>query len=85
MTNSREVAYQITKLQLQANEPTEELLKAILDVAPEYPKKYFAPWFKHAHKRVQGIADSSAGPGTEYLLGFLDAAKELGYDIRLVI
>jgi hypothetical protein len=85
MKNSREVAYQITKLQLQADNPTDGLLKAILDVAPDYPKEYLVPWFNNAHRWTLGTPDSGAGPGTDYMLGYLDAAKELDYDISLVI
>lgn len=85
MKNSREIAYQITKLQLQTNNPTDGLLKAIIDVAPDYPQNYLVSWFNNAHKWTRGIPDTGSGPGTDYMLGYLDAVKELGYDISLVV
>jgi len=85
MRYSRETAYKITKLQLQEGEPTEALLHAILEVAPSYPKAYFIPWFKNAHRWTKGIPDAGTGPGTLYILGYLDAAKELGYDIDRIV
>ncbi len=82
---TREIGYQITKLQLAQDEPTEDLLLAIKEVKFDYPDKYLNSWHKNAHKWIKGIQDSGAGPGTQYMLGYLDAIKELGYDINLVV
>lgn len=82
---SREIGYKITKLQLSQGEPTLGLLQAIKKVKPDYPNEYLKPWFKNAHQWRKGIQDSGAGPGTQYMLGYLDAAKEMGFDISLVV
>ncbi len=82
---TREIGYQITKLQLSQDEPTKALLLAIKEVKFDYPDKYLNSWHKNAHKWIKGIQDSGAGPGTQYMLGYLDAVKELGYDINLVV
>lgn len=82
---TRQIAYEITKLQLLQDKPTQGLLQAIKEVKSDYPDKYLNPWFKNAHQWRKGKQDSGAGPGTQYMLGYLDAAKEKEYDISLVV
>jgi len=82
---TREVSKKITKLYLTNKKMTEGLKQTILEVAPNYPQKYFEPWFKHTHNYTKGIGGTDAGPGTDYVLGFLDTCKELNLDISLCI
>ena len=82
---TRQIAYEITKLQLSQDNPTQGLLQAIKEVKFDYPDEYLNPWFKNAHQWTKGKQDSGAGPGTQYMLGYLDAVKEMGYDISLVV
>ena len=82
---TRQIAYEITKLQLSQDNPTQGLLQAIKRVKFDYPDEYLNPWFKNAHQWTEGKQDSGAGPGTQYMLGYLDAAKEMGYDISLIV
>ena len=82
---TRKIGYEITKLHLSQNKPTDGLLEAIKEVKFDYPDKYFNPWFRNSHQWTKGIQDSGAGPGTDYLLGYLDAAKEMGFDINLIV
>ena len=82
---TREIGKKITKLYLTNESMTEGLKKAILNVAPEYPEKYFNAWFKESHQWVKGISNTSAGPGTDYFLGFLDTVKDLNLDITLAV
>ena len=82
---TRKIGYEITKLQLSEDMPTQGLLLAIKEVKFDYPEEYFNPWFRNAHQWIKGIQNSNAGPGTDYMLGYLDAAKEMGYDINLVV
>ena len=82
---TRQIAYEITKLQLSQDKPTQGLLDAIKEIKFDYPDKYLNPWFNNAHRWINGKQDSGAGPGTQYMLGYLDAVKEMGYDIHLVV
>ena len=82
---TREISRKITKLYLTNESMTEGLKQAILEVAPSYPQKYFESWFKHTHNYTKGFTDTGAGPGTNYILGFLDTVKELNLDISLCI
>ncbi len=82
---TREIGYEITKLQLSQDKPNQRLLQAIKNIKSDYPDEYLNPWFKNAHQWTKGIQDSGAGPGTDYMLGYLDAAKEMGFNINLVI
>lgn len=82
---TRQIAYEITKLQLSLDKPTQGLLQAIKEVKFDYPDEYLNPWFKNAHQWTKGKQDSGTGPGTQYMLGYLDAAKEMKYDISLVV
>jgi len=84
MPFTREIGYKITKLQLAQKEPTHGLLLAIKEIKPDYPDEYLNSWHKNAHRWINGLQDSGAGPGTQYMLGYLDAAKEMGYDVDLV-
>ena len=83
--SSREQAFEITKLQLSYIKPTEEFEKKLLEIAPDYPKKYVKPWHKAIYNYFEGKQDSSSGPQTEYILGVFDAAKQLGKDIDLLV
>ncbi len=82
---TREIGYKITKLQLAQEKPTQGLLLSIKEVKFDYPDKYLNSWHKNAHQWIKGIKDSGAGPGTQYMLGYLDASKEMGFDINLVV
>jgi len=82
---TREIGQKIGKLYLTNEKMSEGLKQAILEVAPEFPEKYFDAWFREAHLWVKGVPNTSAGPGTDYFLGFLDTAKELNYDISLIV
>ena len=80
---TREISKQVTKLYLTNEKMTEGLKQEILKIAPDYPQKYFQHWFKNTHNYAKGIGGTEAGPGTNFMLGFLDAAKELDLDINL--
>jgi len=82
---TREVSRKIAKLYLTNERMTESLKQAILEIAPNYPQKYFEPWFKLAYNYTKGLTDTGSGPGTDYILGFLDTVKELNLDITLCI
>ena len=82
---TREIGKEITKLYLTNENMTEDLKQAILEIAPKYPQKYLNTWFKESHLWIKGIPNTSAGPGTDYFLGFLDTVKELDLDINLAI
>ena len=82
---TREKSKKVTKLYLTNESMTEGLKLAILEVVPDYPQKYFESWFRDTHKYTQGIGGTGAGPGTEYVLGYLDTCKELNLDIDLCI
>ncbi len=82
---TREVSRKIVKLYLTNERMTEGLRQAILEIAPNYPQKYFESWFKLAYNYTKGLTDTGAGPGTDYILGFLDTVKELNLDITLCI
>ena len=82
---TREISRKITKLYLTNEEMTDGLKQAILEIAPNYPQKYFESWFKRAHNYTKGIGGTEAGPGTDFMLGFLDTCKELNFDINLCI
>jgi len=85
MKNNRQIAKEITKIQLKFEKPTKQYEEEILKIAPDYPQKYFKSWHKNCTNYRNGIQDNSAGPGTEYFLGFLDAIAELNYNIDLVL
>ena len=85
MKFTRSISYQISKIQLSFEKPTEKFKQEVLKVAPNYPKKYLESWHKDAHKWIEGKQDTSRGPGTDSFLGFLDAAKEMNYNINLII
>ena len=82
---TREKGKKVTKLYLTNESMTEGLKQAILEIVPDYPQKYFNAWFKESHLWVKGIPNTSAGPGTQYFLGFLDTVKEMNLDIKLAI
>ena len=82
---TRQKAREITKLHLTNKKMTEGLKQVILEVVPDYPQIYFESWFKRTHNYSKGIGGTEAGPGTDYVLGFLDACKELNFDISLAI
>ncbi len=82
---TREISRQVTKLYLTNEKMTEGLKQAILEVAPNYPQKYFESWFKRTQNYIKGIGGTEAGPGSDYMLGFLDTCKELNLDISLAI
>ncbi len=82
---TREISKEVTKLYLTNEQMTEGLKQSILEIAPEYPQKYFESWFKHTHDYTRGKKNSDAGPGTNYVLGFLDTVKELNLNINLCI
>ena len=46
---TREIGQKIGKLYLTNEKMTEGLKQAILEVAPEFPEKYFEAWFREAH------------------------------------
>jgi len=85
MKFSRKLSYEISKLQLLFEKPTEEFKQKVIKIAPGYPENYLENWHRDAHKWIKGKQDTSSGPGTNSLLGFLDAAKEMNYDINLII
>lgn len=82
---SRKHGYEITKVHLTEEKTSERMLERILLIKPDYPVYYLNSWFKNSYKWKNGLQDKGAGPGTEYMLGYLDAAKELEIDINLVI
>lgn len=82
---TREISKQVTRLYLINTQMTTEVETEILKVAPDYPQKYFQSWFKHTHDYTNGVQYTDKGPGTDYVLGFLDTVKELGLDINLCI
>ena len=85
MKNDRQIAKEITKIQFKFQKPTRQYEEEILKISPDYPQKYFKSWHKNCTNYKNGIQDNSAGPGTEYFLGYLDAIKDLNYNIDLVL
>lgn len=83
--SSREQAYKITKLQLLYSKPTREYQEKLFYIAPDYPKKYVKSWHKKIHNYFEGKQDNSSGPQAEYILGVLDAAKELNKNLDLLL
>ena len=49
---TREVSKKVTKLYLTNEKMTEGLKQAILEIAPNYPQKYFESWFKRTHQSL---------------------------------
>jgi predicted restriction endonuclease len=85
MKFTRNISYQITKIQLSFKKPTEQFKQEVIKIAPNYPKVYLESWHRDAHKWIEGKQDTSKGPGTDSFIGFLDAALEMNYNIDLII
>ncbi len=82
---TREISRKVNKLYLINENMTDGLKQAILEIAENYPQNTFNQVFKNIHNYTKGISHTGTGPGINYTLGFLDAAKGLNLDISLCI
>lgn len=77
MKFTRQNGYDITFAQINCADDMTTLKQEILCKYPDYPLKYLKPWYKNTRKLLDGIADTSSGPGTEYTVGMLTCIHEL--------